>query len=439
MAAERQGGGDPTEATEHIGGAGRGERTLLVIGRSVVATSALPPRGALILGRSRSADLLIDDRTVSRRHARLVVDDHRITVEDLGSANGTRIGHQPVAGQPTEVAIGQPFHLGAVTLVIEGPAAPEPRAAASDPAGRVEELAARLAAGDVSILLQGETGRRTERLAEHIHARSPRARGRFVGVDCAAGDQRMLEGVLFGGERGAGALERAAGGTLFLDQIDELGAALQGRLLGAIEDRADGRAGGVRTVASTTRELEAEAVAGRFLRDLYYRLAGATLYLAPPRNSRAVRGPGREPARDRPARGRAGRAPPHPRGAGGGRRQPDPRGAPARHLAPDPHQPARRLRPAPAAQAALSRRRREPGPGSGRPARALLVRPSQRRRRARPADEPGQRDHGEHVGQLAGQRVGHAQPRGLELGLQRPGGAEQKARQRRRDRPPACP
>ncbi|HLU68747.1 MAG TPA: FHA domain-containing protein, partial [Kofleriaceae bacterium] len=116
----RREGDDATLATENLGrGPGEG-RTLLVIGRQAVSVHALPERGELVMGRSRAADLTIDDRSVSRRHARLVVDGARVTVEDLGSANGTRIGHQPVGAEPAAVRPGEPFHLGAVTLVIEG-------------------------------------------------------------------------------------------------------------------------------------------------------------------------------------------------------------------------------------------------------------------------------------------------------------------------------
>ena len=89
--------GDGTLATEHIGGAvGEGGRHLLVIGRTAVAIHPLPERGVIVIGRSRGVDLVIDDRSVSRRHARLVVDPDSVTVADLGSANGTRIGHRPV-------------------------------------------------------------------------------------------------------------------------------------------------------------------------------------------------------------------------------------------------------------------------------------------------------------------------------------------------------
>ena len=300
--------GDGTLATEHIGGGvGEGGRHLLVIGRTAVAIHPLPERGELVVGRSRGVDLLIDDRSVSRRHARLVVEPDRVMVCDLGSANGTRIGHQPVGEDPVAITPGEPFHLGAVTLVVEGGARATTAAAAAPAAAgsgmdQLYALAGRLAGGTVSVLIQGETGVGKELMAERIHQLSPRAAGPFVRLNCAAIAESLLESELFGHERGAftgahsakpGLIELAAGGTIFFDEVGELPLGLQAKILRAVEDRAVRRVGGVearpvdvRYVSATNRDLEDEVEAGRFRRDLYYRLAGATLHIPPLRERR---------------------------------------------------------------------------------------------------------------------------------------------------------
>jgi transcriptional regulator with PAS, ATPase and Fis domain len=299
--------GDGTLATEHIGGGiGDAGRHLLVIGRTAVAIHPLPERAEIVVGRSRGVDLVIDDRSVSRRHARLVVEPDRVTVADLGSANGTRIGHQPVGEEPAAITPGEPFHLGAVTLVIEGGLRPSAAAAAPAAVGsgmdQLYALAGRLAGGTVSVLIQGETGVGKELMAERIHELSPRAAGPFVRLNCAAIAESLLESELFGHERGAftgahnakpGLIELAAGGTLFFDEVGELPLGLQAKILRAVEDRAVRRVGGVearpvdvRYVSATNRDLEDEVEASRFRRDLYYRLAGATLHIPPLRERR---------------------------------------------------------------------------------------------------------------------------------------------------------
>jgi DNA-binding NtrC family response regulator len=280
--------GDGTLATEHIGGAvGEAGRHLLVIGRTAVAIHPLPERGVIVIGRSRGVDLVIDDRSVSRRHARMVLEPDAITIADLGSANGSRIGHRPVGEQPAVVSAGEPFHLGAVTLVVEGGAraATPPQPGASGMAD-LHALAARLASGTVSVLIQGETGVGKELMAERIHELSRCAAGPFVRLSCAAIAEDLLESELFGHERGSsggahsarpGLIELAAGGTLFFDEVGELPIGLQARILRVVEDRAVD----VRFVSATSRDLEEEVDAGRFRRDLYYRLAGATLHIPP--------------------------------------------------------------------------------------------------------------------------------------------------------------
>ena len=139
-----------------------------------------------------------------------------------------------------------------------------------------------------TILVEGESGTGKELIAQAIHQASPRARGAFVAVHCAALSENLLESELFGHERGAftgaterrvGRFESAAGGTLFLDEIGEISASTQVKLLRFLETKAIERVGGskpleldVRLVAATNRDLEAMVRQGRFREDLFFRL-----------------------------------------------------------------------------------------------------------------------------------------------------------------------
>lgn len=150
-------------------------------------------------------------------------------------------------------------------------------------------LAARIARSDATVLICGESGTGKEVLARHIHQQSVRAQRPFVAINCAAIPESMLEGMLFGHEKGAftgalnsqpGKFEQANGGTLLLDEISEMPPALQAKLLRVLQEREVERIGGrrpisldLRVLATSNRDLQAEVAAGRFREDLYYRLA----------------------------------------------------------------------------------------------------------------------------------------------------------------------
>jgi transcriptional regulator with PAS, ATPase and Fis domain len=152
----------------------------------------------------------------------------------------------------------------------------------------VIELCHRGAEGPTTVLLLGETGTGKELAARLIHDWSSRHDGPFVAVNCAALPESLAEAELFGHEKGGftGATERRLGqfelaqhGTIFLDEIGELSLPVQGKLLRVLEDMKIRRVGGsqlvqldVRVIAATNRDLEAEAKAGRFRLDLFYRL-----------------------------------------------------------------------------------------------------------------------------------------------------------------------
>ena len=154
---------------------------------------------------------------------------------------------------------------------------------------RVSELMQRVVGSDVSVLVTGESGTGKELVAKALHFNGPRKRGPFVAVNCAAVPETLMETEMFGHERGAfsgataqraGCFERASGGTLLLDEIGDMPAALQAKLLRVLQEREVTRVGGrttipvdVRVVASTHRDLEAAIRDGTFREDLYYRLA----------------------------------------------------------------------------------------------------------------------------------------------------------------------
>jgi two-component system NtrC family response regulator len=161
-------------------------------------------------------------------------------------------------------------------------------------------LARRAAASTSTILILGESGTGKEVLARTIHIHSDRIAGPFVAVNCKSLAAGLLESELFGHDRGAftgaltarpGLFERASGGTLLLDEIGEIDADFQGRLLRVIQERVVRRVGGqaeipvdVRIVAATNRDLAAEVAAGRFRSDLYFRLNVIPITLPPLRD-----------------------------------------------------------------------------------------------------------------------------------------------------------
>jgi two-component system response regulator AtoC len=164
----------------------------------------------------------------------------------------------------------------------------------------LQRITEQVAKSDLSVLILGETGAGKELLAETVHRLSPRARGPFVRLHCAALSEQLLESELFGHEKGAftgahqakkGLLESADQGTVLLDEIGELPLSMQVKLLRVLEDRKVQRVGAitarsidVRFIAATNRDLEAEVAKGRFRLDLYFRLNGVTLFVPPLRS-----------------------------------------------------------------------------------------------------------------------------------------------------------
>lgn len=159
------------------------------------------------------------------------------------------------------------------------------------------QLAGNVALSDMTVLILGESGTGKELLARYIHKTSPRSKKPLVAVNCAAIPDNLLESELFGYEKGAftGALERktgkfelAHGGTILLDEIGEMSATLQAKLLRVLQEREIDRVGGkqpvpvdVRVIATTNRDLQKEIEEGTFREDLYYRLSVFPLNVPP--------------------------------------------------------------------------------------------------------------------------------------------------------------
>lgn len=166
----------------------------------------------------------------------------------------------------------------------------------------VLEIAHRVAEADATVLVLGESGTGKEVIAREIHRASGRARKPFVAVNCSAIPEGLLESELFGHEKGAftgavrqkkGRFEIADGGTIFLDEIGDMSAALQAKLLRFLQDHTFQRVGGssdtnvdVRVIAATNRDLDAAVADGSFREDLFFRLNVVSIVVPPLRSRR---------------------------------------------------------------------------------------------------------------------------------------------------------
>jgi DNA-binding NtrC family response regulator len=258
------------------------------------------------IGAHPSNDLVIDDPTVSRFHCELIAAPTAVRIRDAGSRNGTIVDGMRV--YDAELRDGSVVRLGRAALRFTTTGAPQavplssrdhfgPLVGGSPAMRGLFARCERAATSDVTVLLEGETGTGKGAAAEAIHAASARRDRPFVVVDCGALAPTLLDSELFGHEKGAftgadarriGAFEEADGGTIFLDEIGELPAELQPKLLRVLENREVRRLGqngwqavDLRIIAATNRDLRAEVNAGRFRSDLYYRLAVLTIPVPP--------------------------------------------------------------------------------------------------------------------------------------------------------------
>ncbi|MCB9586052.1 MAG: sigma 54-interacting transcriptional regulator [Polyangiaceae bacterium] len=244
----------------------------------------------LLIGREAGRQgLNLADPRISRLHLRILSEARGYRLVDMNSSNGTYVNGQRVGSywlQPGDVV------RAGNSMFVFG---------LDDPMMNVRRRAARGAASDLTVLLEGETGTGKEVLARFIHETSAR-RGRFIAVNCATLPRDLIAAELFGHTRGAfsgagegrpGLFVSAAKGSLFLDEIGELPLDLQPALLRALQERAVRPVGSdsevavdARIIAATNVTLEQAVNQGRFRADLFARLAELPLKLPPLRQRR---------------------------------------------------------------------------------------------------------------------------------------------------------
>src|SRR5512147_2234688 len=249
-------------------------------------------------GSAPACDLVLSDKTVSRRHAMALLEGNEVLVRDLGSTNGSFI--QGSRFKEITVGFGAEIKLGRTVIkFLPEEEIVEPVETEADSFGqligrdvkmrRMFALLQDISPNDATVLIEGETGTGKELIAEEIHNHSPRKDGPLVVFDCGSVPRELIESMLFGHVKGSftgaitdrrGAFAEAHGGTIFLDEIGEMALDLQPSLLRVLDKRAVRKVGSntyekidVRVVAATNRDLRAEVAKKAFREDLYYRLA----------------------------------------------------------------------------------------------------------------------------------------------------------------------
>ena len=303
------------------------KRTLLKLRKCRLLVQSGPDAGKTLItekerirvGHARQAagpegvnnDLSLDDKKVSRHHFEICFTDNGYLLVDLQSTNGTFLDGKRI--ERAYLATGSQIVAGDSSVLFapldeEIVVSPDAEGFFAGMVGRslkmrqIFGLLKKVAPMDVSVIITGETGTGKELVARAVHEHSQRRKGPFVVLDCGAIPENLIESELFGHERGAftgadrareGAFERAQGGTIFLDEIGELGTEMQPRLLRVLENREVRRVGGsqvidldVRVVAATNRDLAQEVADGHFREDLYFRLSVINIALPPLRQRR---------------------------------------------------------------------------------------------------------------------------------------------------------
>jgi transcriptional regulator with PAS, ATPase and Fis domain len=258
-----------------------------------------------VLGRGSQADVVVEHPSISRRHVSLSLGSE-LLVSDLGSSNGTKVrGRRLDPQEQVVVGWGEPFEVGHAVVIVRTPSVSGGDLRNGEQSqtsiASVERLLKLVAPTHISVLLLGETGVGKGYYARRLHDLSNRAGGPWLHLNCAALSEQLLEGELFGYEKGAftgahqskiGLLESASGGTVFLDEVGDLPPSIQAKLLLALERREVIRIGSlkprgfdVRFISATNR-WEAGTVNEGFRSDLYYRLAGMPISIPPLRQRR---------------------------------------------------------------------------------------------------------------------------------------------------------
>lgn len=262
---------------------------------------------AVVLGSGTGAALVVDDRAVSARHCRLVATSQGLAVEDLHSRNGLYVGAARVASAMVTGSAGS-FVVGCTTVTVRrgedlrlGIVDVPELIGRSEALQEVKRLIHRYAPLRAPVVILGESGTGKDVVAQALHRLGGRA-GAYVPLNVAALPDSLLDGELFGHRRGAftgavthraGAFEQAHRGTLFLDEVAEMSAAAQAKLLRVVEDGQLRPVGSERTVAvdvrilsATLEDLGRRVQEERFRGDLFHRLSTLVLRLPPLRRRR---------------------------------------------------------------------------------------------------------------------------------------------------------
>ena len=249
-------------------------------------------------GSAPACEMVLTDKTVSRRHLLAVPNGASVILKDQGSTNGSFV--QGSRFKEITIGYGAEFKVGRTLIKylpeeeIVDPSPSEETSfgqliGSSTKMRQLFNLLQDVAATDATVLIEGETGTGKELIAEEIHNHSKRRDGPFIVFDCGSVPRELIESALFGHVKGSftgahtdrrGAFAEADGGTIFLDEIGEMLLDLQPSLLRVLDKRAVRRVGAnqydkvdVRVIAATNRDLRAEVANKKFREDLYYRLA----------------------------------------------------------------------------------------------------------------------------------------------------------------------
>ncbi len=290
---------DATDIVRHHKSIVRVQKMSLVITEGKNDPQRVPvDRDLFTIGKDPACDLVLQDRTVSRRHLEIEKQGETYFVRDLKSTNGTMIDGTRI--KEAFLSPGAIISAGNVEIIFQ----PYYEAlksgqdqcesfgqlvAASSSMKSIMSLMRVASNSGATVLLQGETGVGKSALARAMHEEGARKAAPFVVFDCSSVPPTLIESELFGAERGAytgatrsrpGACEQAQGGTLFLDEIEDLPLDLQSKLLRVLEEREIRRLGSTRSVTLDIQiitackiDLARAVKEGRFRSDLYYRIA----------------------------------------------------------------------------------------------------------------------------------------------------------------------
>ncbi|MBL8613465.1 MAG: sigma 54-dependent Fis family transcriptional regulator [Myxococcales bacterium] len=254
----------------------------------VFTIDASAPSRALV-GKSPVCAMRLDDREVSRRHAALAVAGRALQIVDLGSTNGTTVNG--VSIKEAFLHGGEAIRVGASVLSVqrEQPrfvplteATAFGRLVGESPAMRkLYPVLKQLSQADTAVLLEGESGTGKELAAEELHMAGPRKDAPFLTLESSTLDEAAQRRELLGGPGQPGLLQRAAGGTLFVDEIGNVPAELQALLAGVAERREKPLVHDVRLIAATRRDLDRDVGLGRFDDGLFFALVAGRIEMPP--------------------------------------------------------------------------------------------------------------------------------------------------------------